>query len=1519
MTVKTKILIAEHDPIDLELLENELRKGGFNYVSQIVDNGEDYGIALRDFNPDIILSDYAFPSFDGTAAFKMKQEIAPEIPFIFVTGTLGEEVSVAFIKNGVTDYVLKDKLFTLNPKIKRGLQESKERHEKSIIEQDLIKSERRFRALIENSLDMKTLATADGKLTYASPSVSKVLGYNVAEFLETPAFNLIHPDDISVIVNKMQDVLTTPGRSFFNQHRLLHKTGNWIWCEGTVTNMLHEPGINALVSNFRDISERKKTENQQEFNTNNLDALINNTNDLMWSVDKEFKLITANKAFDESVRLLSGSVVGRGNSVFTEGFLPEQLNKYKKIYERAFAGEVFTEIEYNNIPDEVWYEISYNPIRNGKEIIGAACHSRNITAIKKAENKQNITSNELQHALNDLNKIMDSSLDVICAVDAGSRFVKVSAASESVWGYKPEELIGKLLFDFVYPDDHEKTRNMAISVMEGVSSTNFENRYVCKNGTIVPMSWSVRWDAKDKVRYGIARDVTERKRLEKSIEIERQQFIDLFSEAPSSMGILTGPNHVFEMANPLYLQLIGKKEIIGKSVREVLPEVVEQGFIEILDTVYRTGKTFSAKEMLIKLDSQGNGELVDRYLDFMYQAHRGDNDRIDGILFFAIDVTEQVESRKQIEESENRFRALIEKSDEMKTLTTKNGKVLYGSPSIYKSLGYSIEEYLTKYPQDLIHPDDLQSYLDKRRNIVDTAGNSFYFMQRRRHKNGNWIWCEGTITNMLDEPGINAMVSNFSDISEKKILEQQKEFEKNNLDALLNNTSDLMWSVDKDFNLITANSAFDEMSKINFGSTVVKGSNVLSTAYTPEMHSYFKQLYERAFNGESFIETSYFDTPVEFWTEISYNPIRKGDEIIGTACHSRDITERKRTENRLAQSESRFREIFDSAPNTIVLFDINKATFVKFNDNALKMFNYSEEQLLKMGPAHISPEFQPDGRPSKDKAMEFNTRASQGERPAFDWLFLDANGKEIFCEVSLASLSNIDGPQIIGSFIDITERKKAERKIIQSEARLAESQAIGHLGNWEIDMAQNTVTWSDELFNIFGFNKNEVQPSTELFFSFIHPDDVDRLRGNVNDSLDNLKGSGSGFRFIRKDCTIRYAHIERKIELDKENNPVRLYGILQDVTEQKKAELIISESEARLAEAQALAKIGNWETDLVTMNVIWSAETFRIFELNPDSFKASHAAFMECVHPDDRLKVEESFAAALNKNLINSIEHRIVSATGHIKIVEERWRIFRNNKGIPTLAVGTCQDITERKNADLKLEQQNIELVKMNNELDHFVYSTSHDLRAPMTSIMGLIDLLQTETLSENATDLLKLMKSCLTKSDDTIKEIIDYSRNSRFEIKREKIDTEEMLADIFESIALFDLSKQIKKTLVVSKSADFYGDKLRLKIILSNIMFNAVKYSKSDTNFADIQVDVDISTVRAVIIIKDSGIGIEPELISKVFEMFYRATEFSTGSGLGLYITKECVDKIGGTINIESEVGVGTVITLNIPNGLTT
>jgi PAS domain S-box-containing protein len=249
----------------------------------------------------------------------------------------------------------------------------------------LVQNEKRFRSLIEKGVDMITLRSPEGQIYYASPSVTDVLNRSNEELLNTSVYELVHPEDIPGLLKQVDSILTIPGGYFFRRQRYLHKNGHWIWCEGHVTNMLHEPGIHALVSNFRDISEKKKREEQREFDKNNLYALINNTNDLMWSVDRDLKLITSNQPFTIIANGIKKGVQTPGSNIFPACYSKEKLNRFQQYYQRALAGETFTAIEHDETPTPSWSELSYYPICKEDEVIGTACYSRDITKSKLAE------------------------------------------------------------------------------------------------------------------------------------------------------------------------------------------------------------------------------------------------------------------------------------------------------------------------------------------------------------------------------------------------------------------------------------------------------------------------------------------------------------------------------------------------------------------------------------------------------------------------------------------------------------------------------------------------------------------------------------------------------------------------------------------------------------------------------------------------------------------------------------------------------------------------------------------------------------------------------------------------------------------------------------------------------------------------------------------------------------------------------------------------------------------------------
>lgn len=235
------------------------------------------------------------------------------------------------------------------------------------------------------------------------------------------------------------------------------------------------------------------------------------------------------------------------------------------------------------------------------------------------------------------------------------------------------------------------------------------------------------------------------------------------------------------------------------------------------------------------------------------------------------------------------------------------------------------------------------------------------------------------------------------------------------------------------------------------------------------------------------------------------------------------------------------------------------------------------------------------------------------------------------------------------------------------------------------------------------------------------------------------------------------------------------------------------------------------------------------------------------------------------------------------------------------------------------LRQQNEELIKINKELDSFVYSVSHDLRSPLSSILGLVNIAKLEGFRnpEMLNTYFEMIERSVLKLDDTIKEILDYSRNARGELTIEEIDVEKMIHNAFSQLQYLPGYDETMKQVNVHNHSALYSDAYRLSVILLNLISNSLKYGDDVKDQKIIQVTATITPAHCTLQVHDNGIGVHSDYIDNVFKMFYRATDRSQGAGLGLYIAKEMIEKLAGTISITSELGKGTVITISIPNKL--
>lgn len=390
-------------------------------------------------------------------------------------------------------------------------------------------------------------------------------------------------------------------------------------------------------------------------------------------------------------------------------------------------------------------------------------------------------------------------------------------------------------------------------------------------------------------------------------------------------------------------------------------------------------------------------------------------------------------------------------------------------------------------------------------------------------------------------------------------------------------------------------------------------------------------------------------------------------------------------------------------------------------------------------------------------------------------------------------------------------------------------------------------------------------------------------------------------------------HVVQKFELRKKSDHLRnvyhQYLILQRELESRQKEY---------TKAQDSADVGFFELDVIQQVFKVSGGIFRLCGISgKKDFPLGE--LLEVIHPLDKADYLNTLKHSIQEAGHIDFEYRCINKDNQKEIFFRcTGEIIRNERGRALRVVGIKQNITDKKRAEEELKNQKLELEKVKQELDHFVSRVSHDLRAPISTILGLIDLiLHYEQDKEKIKELLLLVKKSLDKQDSFIRDILHYSQNSRLGLEVEEIDFEKMLEEIFSqlSFAYPDHSVNVATTREVQQKELFVTDWNRLYVILTNVISNALKYQNpgAENNFVKVHVEVDQGQAR--ITVSDSGMGIEEKHLGRIFEMFYRATDQAPGSGLGLYIVKESVSKLKGSVQLESEVRKGTRVTITLPN----
>jgi signal transduction histidine kinase len=233
----------------------------------------------------------------------------------------------------------------------------------------------------------------------------------------------------------------------------------------------------------------------------------------------------------------------------------------------------------------------------------------------------------------------------------------------------------------------------------------------------------------------------------------------------------------------------------------------------------------------------------------------------------------------------------------------------------------------------------------------------------------------------------------------------------------------------------------------------------------------------------------------------------------------------------------------------------------------------------------------------------------------------------------------------------------------------------------------------------------------------------------------------------------------------------------------------------------------------------------------------------------------------------------------------------------------------------IELTAQNKHILKINQELDSFIYSISHSLRGPISTISGLLNLIELDNKQASLPELHGMMGICVNRLNTTIEQMVDQTKNSRLEVDVVEIDIQKAIEQSIHKSYSLSTFNQIEIQIDYTYSGPFYSDPYRVEVILNSLLLNAIKYA--DLKKSQPSIHIKASHIKNILslTITDNGIGIDPKNMPNIYNMFYRASEKSDGSGLGLYLAKEFTEKLKGSIHIESINHKGTTVKISLPN----
>ena len=652
------------------------------------------------------------------------------------------------------------------------------------------------------------------------------------------------------------------------------------------------------------------------------------------------------------------------------------------------------------------------------------------------------------------------------------------------------------------------------------------------------------------------------------------------------------------------------------------------------------------------------------------------------------------------------------------------------------------------------------------------------------------------------------------------------------------------------------------------------------------------------------------------WIENIISGIR--DEkgvLVGIHGVSRDVTRRRKAEEALKESESLLKSYLETAPDGIYMSDLD-GTFLYGNRKSEEIVGHRREEL-------IGKNFLETGILSErdlTRAIGLLKDNLEGRHTGPDEFELIAKGgRRVPVEIN-TSVVQYEGQKVTLGFVrDITDRKKAETALRESEKKYRELVDFIPISLFEVDFEGNVTAANRAIFETFKYEKPDLEKGLNAFQLMIAPADWDRMAANIQKLLRGEKRGPSEYNGIRKDGSM-FPFLIFPSVIVRDGKSVGLRGAIIDLTERKEMEESLRKSNVSLAEAQRIAHIGNWELDIDSREMYWSDEVYRIAGLPAQSIHGTYEKFLEIVHPEDRETITKAVRKAADEGTKNEIGHRIVRSDGSIREVRQTMEPVYGSAGRIIRVIGIVQDVTEQKETERELKNAADSLLQSEKlaAIGRLSAGVAHEILNPVNIISMELQILQ--AMKSLTPDVVEELKVCMNQIGRIVAITENLKQFSR--VPQKKTALADINSVISHIMTLYDTQLKIEGIETEVKYCpdlpQTIMDKEQIGQVIQNLISNAMAAmegkEKKVLRITMEKETIDEGKERLKIMVADTGTGIKHEFLSKIFDPFFTTKGQGKGTGLGLSISYGIIKDHGGEIWAENNRWGGASFYIGLP-----